>query len=401
MSFSTFPISAVSRLSGVPAETIRIWERRYGFLRPARSEGGHRLYDEDGVRVLRAVRILQEHGSRVGSLKQYNTEQLIELASAFDDKLLKPISSWGIDPIDTVIDVVDQVKPEARIGYAITTTTAYVEDIKTAAQIKKDSEEQLTEQWKKWRAALVNEADPTQRIQAYIEIRRSAIDVACTYNSAELEKVLQQPLSWRSQEEVALELYLPLLFEVGELWHEGRLPIAVEHLVEKSVTGCLHTLVLGTQKDDEIDSPTHEYHADGSLRSNPVVICACPTGERHEVGLLTASMIMRGAGWRVSYLGADLPADDILRAVQKTKPFAIVLAMTMELSLHAKEDVHKLLSSVNLEHVHVILGGMQAPTAAKGLSARVNIVENMRELAPTLAALRVNATKQNDAAPVA
>jgi hypothetical protein len=39
-------LKAVSRRTGIPAATLRTWERRYGFLRPVRSANGYRLYGE-------------------------------------------------------------------------------------------------------------------------------------------------------------------------------------------------------------------------------------------------------------------------------------------------------------------------------------------------------------------
>jgi hypothetical protein len=49
-------IAAVSQLIGVPAPTIRSWERRYALLTADRSAGGHRLYREDDLVVLRLMR---------------------------------------------------------------------------------------------------------------------------------------------------------------------------------------------------------------------------------------------------------------------------------------------------------------------------------------------------------
>lgn len=51
-------IGELSRRTGVQADTLRAWERRYGVLEPRRSEGGFRLYsgeDEDRVRAMRAL----------------------------------------------------------------------------------------------------------------------------------------------------------------------------------------------------------------------------------------------------------------------------------------------------------------------------------------------------------
>jgi PAS domain S-box-containing protein len=58
-------LKAVSERTGVPAATVRTWERRYGFLRPARSSSGYRLYGEDDIRKVLEVRRLLEHGVRI------------------------------------------------------------------------------------------------------------------------------------------------------------------------------------------------------------------------------------------------------------------------------------------------------------------------------------------------
>jgi hypothetical protein len=49
-------IKAVSELLGVPAPTIRSWERRYALLTADRSAGGHRLYRDGDLAVLRRMR---------------------------------------------------------------------------------------------------------------------------------------------------------------------------------------------------------------------------------------------------------------------------------------------------------------------------------------------------------
>ena len=42
---TTLSIGAVSQATGIPSETLRTWERRYGFPSPERSDGGHRQYN--------------------------------------------------------------------------------------------------------------------------------------------------------------------------------------------------------------------------------------------------------------------------------------------------------------------------------------------------------------------
>ena len=51
-------IGELSRRSGVSRELLRAWERRYGLLRPTRTEGGFRLYGPEAVEASRRVQNL-------------------------------------------------------------------------------------------------------------------------------------------------------------------------------------------------------------------------------------------------------------------------------------------------------------------------------------------------------
>ncbi len=48
-------VSWVSQQLGLPPGTLRAWEQRYGIVRPTRSEGGYRLYDDDDLDTLQAM----------------------------------------------------------------------------------------------------------------------------------------------------------------------------------------------------------------------------------------------------------------------------------------------------------------------------------------------------------
>ena len=65
---STAPIfntKAVARETGVPPDTFRAWERRYGVPRPQRTAGGHRLYSEHDMAVIRWLRDRTEEGMNI------------------------------------------------------------------------------------------------------------------------------------------------------------------------------------------------------------------------------------------------------------------------------------------------------------------------------------------------
>ncbi|WP_276854171.1 MerR family transcriptional regulator [Enterobacter oligotrophicus] len=64
-----YSIGEFARLSGISATTLRAWQRRYGLLKPGRTEGGHRLYSEADVQ--QALQILDwvKKGVPIGQVK--------------------------------------------------------------------------------------------------------------------------------------------------------------------------------------------------------------------------------------------------------------------------------------------------------------------------------------------
>ena len=58
-----YTIKRVVELVGLPSDTIRAWERRYGVPRPERSRSGYRLYSPEDVSLLRRMRELVQAGT--------------------------------------------------------------------------------------------------------------------------------------------------------------------------------------------------------------------------------------------------------------------------------------------------------------------------------------------------
>lgn len=60
-----FNTKAVARETGVPPDTFRAWERRYGVPRPQRTPGGHRLYSEQDMAIIRWLRERTDEGMNI------------------------------------------------------------------------------------------------------------------------------------------------------------------------------------------------------------------------------------------------------------------------------------------------------------------------------------------------
>lgn len=73
------PITAVERETGLSKDTLRVWEKRYGFPRPLRDAADDRLYPMDQVQRLKLIRRLLDAGHRPGKVAGLNDEALKSL----------------------------------------------------------------------------------------------------------------------------------------------------------------------------------------------------------------------------------------------------------------------------------------------------------------------------------
>jgi DNA-binding transcriptional MerR regulator len=73
---SLYRVGTAGQLSGVPPATIRAWERRYGAVKPKRSETGRRLYDEEDVARLQLMKALTDVGDPISAIASLDYTEL-------------------------------------------------------------------------------------------------------------------------------------------------------------------------------------------------------------------------------------------------------------------------------------------------------------------------------------
>jgi MerR family transcriptional regulator, light-induced transcriptional regulator len=137
---------------------------------------------------------------------------------------------------------------------------------------------------------------------------------------------------------------VPLLRRVGELWEAGTLCPAHEHLLSANLQRVLAWL-LGSVP---------------GLAGAPGVVVTTPAGHRHELAALLAALEAMNEGWRVTYLGPDLPAADVATATTITGASAVLLSVVRETS---EEELVKELAVLRQrigEGVPVLIGGQGA-----------------------------------------
>ncbi len=76
-----YPIRVVARLTGIPVDTLRAWERRYQAVEPVRDERG-RLYGDSDIRRLKLLRRLVERGHAIGRVARLEEAELGAMAEA-------------------------------------------------------------------------------------------------------------------------------------------------------------------------------------------------------------------------------------------------------------------------------------------------------------------------------
>ncbi len=94
------------------------------------------------------------------------------------------------------------------------------------------------------------------------------------------------------------------MYLVGDRWASGRWSVAEEHLASQTLLRALEHV-----RPDL--GPTS--------RIGPLAVLAGVAGERHAIGLVLLDHLLTASGWTVADLGADVPADDLGRFVQRNE----------------------------------------------------------------------------------
>ncbi len=172
-------------------------------------------------------------------------------------------------------------------------------------------------------------------------------------DTATLEGVLMQG-AMRLGAAVFLErVAAALLQQIGDAWHNGELSAAHEHMATAVVRRVLGWLLWSGSAGP----------------SQGVLVVATPTGQVHEMGGLLCAAAAVSEGWRVMYLGADLPAVEIARAARETGAEAVALSLVYPLGdATVGQEIRRLRAELS-DGVALVVGGGGADSYASVLRA--------------------------------
>lgn len=103
----------------------------------------------------------------------------------------------------------------------------------------------------------------------------------------------------------------PLMAEIGVRWKDGRARVVHEHFASAHLRTFLGDLMTTS----------------GAASDGPVLVVTTPFGQNHELGSLMVAITAMRAGWQVIYTGANLPAEEIVHAVEARAARAVALSL--------------------------------------------------------------------------
>ncbi|MDF1502284.1 MerR family transcriptional regulator [Roseisolibacter sp. H3M3-2] len=256
------PIQVVTRRTGLSADVIRVWEKRYGVVTPVRSAGGRRLYSDADIERLRLLAHATLSGGTIGRLAALSPEALAALIAPAD------ASTGAVTGIDAARPAHEAVRRPSPVpgGTAMTAARDHL-DTSLAAITRFDG------------------------VALDLLLRRAAIAL--------------------SAEAFLDALVVPLTERIAAHVRDGTLRPAHRHLAHAVLRRVLdHVTTTATPP----------------LPSRDVVVTT-PSGQGQELGALLAAAAAAADGWRVTYMGPGLPAEDIVETVERIGARALVLSL--------------------------------------------------------------------------
>jgi MerR family transcriptional regulator, light-induced transcriptional regulator len=125
---ATIPIREISRLTGVNSVTLRAWERRYGLIKPLRTNKGHRLYCPEDVELIKKIQTWLARGLAIGKVSELlesgplaDNLNIENTWQVFHAELMAIMSELNLGRLDAFFNQLFSVYPAALIADQLVT----------------------------------------------------------------------------------------------------------------------------------------------------------------------------------------------------------------------------------------------------------------------------------------
>ncbi len=305
-----YNMKAVTQRTGIPAATLRAWERRYKVLEPGRTEGNYRLYSDRDIAILIWLKAQLDAGLSIS-----RAVALLERLRA--DMAVSALPATAETPSGAAISATPQT---SRAAHALHTWMG-----------KPNAATAQT--WDRLKTALHG---------ALTRMDEHAAGV-----------ILAEAFAVCPLEIVCMRIIAPCMEAIGQDWFDGKISVVTEHFATAYLMGRLLAL-LNAQ-------PVHQ---------GPLALIGCAPTERHEIGAMMVALLLRRAGYNVRYLGSDIPLAELTRAVREFKPRVLAVSAMMSESAQFLLDLPRHLVQQETG-AHLVFGG-RAFSINPDLAAQLN-----------------------------
>lgn len=274
------PIQVVARRTGLSADVIRAWERRYAVITPARSDTGRRLYSDADVERLRLLAQAARTGHGIGQIAALPTSRLAKLADADDAR-----------PRGTREEPTGAAAPSPTVDHL-----------------------------------------------------RASLDAIERFDGVTLDAVLRRAVVALSAEAFLDALVVPLWERVTRRVREGTLRPSHRHLT---------LAVLRRALDRVAEAATTPL-------ATPALVVTTPSGQSQELGAQIVAAAAAAEGWRVTYVGPGLPAEDIAETVIHAGAAAVALSLGAVAGDRVVTREIRRLHALLPRHVAILIDGAAA-----------------------------------------
>lgn len=170
------------------------------------------------------------------------------------------------------------------------------------------------------------------------------------------------------------KIITPLIERIGDLWKSGEIRIMHEHI---------STTIIRKFLTQIIDANLVDTNA-------PKIIIATPKGQLHELGALIVGVVASSDGWDVTYIGPDLPGEEIAAAIEKINPKVVALSIVYP-SDDVLLDKEMLKISRLISSDTVVLAGGRSVLSYENILRKMNvkIISDLNEFRDQLALARL------------
>ena len=229
LDMSTYSMAQVETLTGISAHKLRIWERRYSFLKPGRTDTNIRYYTDKEFVLLLNIGILMRNGYKISKIDVMSDTERHEI----------------------ITDILSNISQE-------------------------------------------NEDEINILILSMIEM-----------NEYEFNKVFRRRTMRNGLQATITDLIYPFLNHIGILWGTDKVIPAQEHFISNLIRQKIIAAI------DSLPLPAPDAQS----------ICMfLLDDEDHEIGLLLAAYMARDFGWKVYYMGQNMPVENISEVLEISKP---------------------------------------------------------------------------------